>query len=169
MCLLSRCGTIRTQKLWKAIYQIILMESERHQAAERYRESHLIVSLCQFLWESEGTGRDKPLQLGGEEERRVESTGQLLAYASLLPWHSFGILKEELGTEQSLAPDGETGVLAKNGSQGAWPHLQKAEPWGQKEKPTRVHLWCSIWYKIQLELPKPDYDKITWPRINPKQ
>lgn len=145
------------------------MESESHQEAERCRESHLIVSLCQFLWESEGTGRDKPLQAGRREERRVESTGQLLAYASLLPWHSFGVLKEELGTEQSLEPDGETRVLAENESQGAWPHLQKAESSGQKETPKRVHLWCSIWCKIQLEFPKPDYNRITWPYINQKQ
>ena len=70
------------------------MESESHQEAERYRESHLIVSLCQFLWESEGTGRVSPSRLGGEEERRIESIGQLLAYASLLPWYSFGVLKK---------------------------------------------------------------------------
>lgn len=72
-------------KLWKAICQIILMESDSHEGAERYRESHLIslfASSCGSLRALTGIS---PSRLGGEEERRVESIGQLLAYASLLP------------------------------------------------------------------------------------
>lgn len=81
------------------------------------------MSLCHLSWESQAIRNwlsgISPSRLGGAEERRVESTGKLLAYASLLPWHSFGVLKEQLGTEQAMVPDGATRVVAQNESQGA--------------------------------------------------
>lgn len=98
MCLLSRCGTTRTQKLWKAVYQIILMESDSHQGAERYRESHLIFSLCQFLWESEGTDRDKPLQA----RKRGEGQEVLVScWPMLLFCHDIHLVSLKKSQEQS--------------------------------------------------------------------
>ena len=61
----------RTQKLWKAVCQIILMERDSPRGAERCRVAP-DTYLCQSLWESEGTDRGKPLQA----RRRVGEQGR---------------------------------------------------------------------------------------------
>lgn len=108
------------------------MESGSHQRIEWYRESYLILSLCHLSWESQAIRNwlsgISPSRLGGAEKRRVESTGKLLAYACFLPWHLFGVLKEQLGREQAMVPDGTTRVGHRMRAKGPDPSHRRLNP-----------------------------------------